>query len=319
MVSLSLWDDKSELAKDLREGDNIELTGASVRERQGENMLSIGKSGKLQKLPPKQAAVKGITKLNALQHSRGLVTVEGTVTDTPMPRQVVTEKGETVDLASFTLRDTTGSCRVTLWRDQAANALRLRAGVSVRIQGIRVRTGLSGEFELASIPLSRLEILEPVKERPAWEDIRHVIALEPGLSTWIKGVILEVLDDPKVSLLCESCGLELRFVEEGPRCENCGQVRSGSVALSTRLRLDDGTGVVDVKVLNADAGSFTLFDRNEIKNQMLKNQVSEIQLVREQSSNLIGKEVEVNGTAESSPDLHKLEFIAKRVVLASAP
>jgi hypothetical protein len=178
---------------------------------------------------------------------------------------------------------------------------------------------LSGEFELTSISLSRLEILEAVKERPAWEDIRHVIALEPGLSTWVKGVILEVLDDPKVSLLCESCGSEMRFAEDEPRCENCGQPRSGSFALSTRLRLDDGTGVVDVKLLHADAVSLTLLDRKEIENEMLKNHVPEIQLSREQVLNLTGKEVELQGTAESSPDHDKLEFIAKKMVLASAP
>jgi hypothetical protein len=178
---------------------------------------------------------------------------------------------------------------------------------------------LSGEFELSSIPLSRLEILEPVKERPAWEDIRHVIALEPGLSTWVKGVILDVLDDPKVSLLCGSCGSELKFAEDGPKCEKCGQPRSGSLALSTRLRLDDGTGVMDVKLTHADAASFTLLDGKEIENQMLKNHISEIQLSKEQRLNLIGKEVELNGTAESSPDHDKLEFIAKKVMLASTP
>jgi replication factor A1 len=317
MVSVSLWDDKSELAKELREGDIIELTGVSVRDRQGENMLSLGKSGRLEKASGKHVGVKGVTQLNALQQSRGLVTVEGTVADTPVSRQVVTERGETIDLASFTLRDTTRACRVTFWRDQAANALKLRAGVNVRIQGIRVRTGLSGDFELTSIPLSRLEILEAVKDRPAWEDIRHVIALEAGLSTWVKGVVLEVLDDLKVSLLCESCGSEMKFAEDKPWCENCGQARSGRFALSTRLRLDDGTGVVDARLLHAEADTITVFDRKAIENQMLQNHITEIELGKEQVLNLIGKEVEVKGIAETSPDHGKLEFIAKKVLLAN--
>jgi hypothetical protein len=320
IVSLSLWDDKSELAKELREGDSIELTGVSVRERQGENMLSLGKSGKLQKTSGRHLTLKGITELNALQQSKGLVTVEGTVADTPVSRQVLTEKGERIDLASFTLRDGTSSSRVTFWREQAANAMNLRAGVRVRIQGIRVRTGLSGGFELSAIPLSRLEILqEDAKDRPAWEDIRHVIALEPGLRTWVKGVVLEVVDDLKVSFLCESCGSELRFAEDELRCEKCTQSRSGRFVLSTHLRLDDGTGVIDAKLLCADAASLLLFDRKSIENQMLNSHISELQLSREQNLNLIGKEVELNGTAQPSPDHGKLEFIADRVVLANAP
>jgi ribosomal protein L37E len=193
--------------------------------------------------------------------------------------------------------------------------LKLRAGVNVRIQGIRVRTGLSGDFELTSIPLSRLEILEAIKDRPAWEDIRHVIALEAGLSTWVKGVVIEVLEDPKVSLLCETCGSEMKFEEDKPKCENCGQPRSSSFALSTRIRLDDGTGVIGVRLLHTEAD--TIFDRKAIENQMLQNHVTEIQLGREQGLNLIGKEVEVKGIAEASPDNGKLEFNAKKVLLAT--
>jgi replication factor A1 len=319
IVSLSLWDDKAELAKGLREGDNVELTGVSVRDRQGENMLSLGKSGRMQKVADKHLTVKGTTKLNALQQSKGLVTVKGTVAETPTPRQVVTERGEQIDLASFMLRDDTGTSRVTFWREQAANALKLRPGTNVKIQGIRVRTGLSGDFELTSIPLSRLEILEgDVKEKPAWEDIRHVIALEPGLNTWIKGVILEVLDDPKIGLACESCGSEMALSETELRCENCKQPRSGRFSLSTNLRLDDGTGVVDVRLICANAAGLTLFDRKDIETQMLKNHTPTIELSRERASILIGKEVELNGTAKPSSDQSKLEFVATRILLASA-
>ena len=319
IVSLSLWDDKAELVNELREGDTIELTGVSVRERQGENMLSLGKSGKLQKIPTSRVATKGVTKLNTLQQAKGLVAVEGTVADTPLPRQVVTEKGEKIDLASFTLRDDTSSCRVTFWREQAASALKLRTGIHLRLQGVRVRTGLTGEFELSAIPLSRIETLEEVKERPAWEDIRHVIALEPGSRTWVKGVILEVLDDQKIALLCESCGSELKFADGKPTCESCKQPRSGRFALSAHLRLDDGTGVIDVKLLGAEAATLQLFDKQELETQMVMNQKSEVQLGRERGLTLIGKEVELNGAARPSPDNNKLEFVADKIMLATTP
>ena len=319
IVSLSLWDDKAELASELREGDTLELTGVSVRDRQGESMLSLGKSGKLQKSADKQVTAKGPTKLNTLQQAKGLVIVEGVVADTPLPRQVVTEKGERIDLASFTLRDETGACRVTLWREQAANALKLRSGTRVKIQGIRVRTGLSGEFELSSIPLSKFETMEDVKDRPAWEDIRHVISLEPGLNTWVKGVILDVLDGPKVSLVCETCGSEMSIPEGQPTCDTCKQPRTGKVAVSTRLRLDDGTGVIDLVIPRADATTLPHFDTKALAEQMIKARTSKMQLSREQNLSMIGKEIEVNGTARAPADNGKLEFVADRVRLASNP
>jgi len=318
IVSLSLWDDKADIATNLREGDTVEITGASARERQGEIMLSLGRSGEIRKSVAKLASVKKITKLNALQ-SKGLVIVEGNVADTPVARQVVTERGENIDLVSLTLRDDTAACRVAFWRDQAAAAVKLRPGIRVRIQGIRVRTGLSGDFELSSIPLSRLEILEEKeKDRPAWEDIRHVITLEPELRTWVKGVILELLDDPKASFLCEACGSELKLAEGQLRCENCNLPRSGRLGLSTRLRLDDGTGVVVVKLMRADASKLSTFDREGIESQMLKSPASEFELSEEQRLNLTGKEVELHGTAKPSPEDGRLEFIADKVMPASS-
>jgi replication factor A1 len=314
MISLSLWDDKAEQAQELREGDTIELNGVAVRQRQGVPMLSLGKSGKMQKTDSK-VTVKGNTKLNTLQQAKGLITVEGTVADTPLARQVVTERGETIDLASFTLRDDTTACRATFWREQASQVMKLRTGARVRIQGMRVRTGLNGEFELSSIPLSRLQTLDQdAKDKPAWEDIRHVIALEPGLRTWVKGVILEVLDTPNISLLCETCGSELGFTGDQLTCEKCAQPRQGKLTLSTNLRLDDGTGVVDVRLSQTDVSNLPIFNRTEIE-QSIKNHSPQPTGL---SSVLVGKEVEVNGTAKASTSQGKMEFLAEKLILATS-
>lgn len=317
IVSLSLWDDKAEVAAGLNEGDTVEITGASVRERQGEPMLSLGRSGKLQASAAKLPSFRAVVKLRALHQSKGLVIVEGIVADTPVARQVVTERGENIDLVSLTLRDETAASRVTFWRDQAANAAKLRPGARVRIEGIRVRTGLNGDFELSSIPLSRLQLLEEKeKDRPAWEDIRHVISLEPGLKTWVKGVILDIIGDPKVSLVCESCGSELKFAEGGRRCGNCNVPRSGRIALSANLNLDDGTGVVVVKLTRADASKLSVLSSKMVEDEMVKNSVLEVGLSEEQRSNLTGKEVELHGSAQPAAEGGRMGFVADKVVSA---
>jgi replication factor A1 len=319
IITISLWDDKSDIASTLHEGDSIEITGASVRERQGDIMLSLGQFGKLQKTEVRMGSLKGVTKLKMLPQSKGLVIVEGAVADTPIARQVVTEKGENVDLVSLTLRDDTGASRVTFWRDQTAGALKLKPGLRVRMEGVRVRAGLSGDFELSSIPITRLEIMEErEKDKPAWEDIRHVIALEPGLKTWVKGVILETLDKPNVRFLCESCGSELEFGENQLRCEKCNMIRSGRLVLSAHLRVDDGTGVVSVMLLSADANSLSTLERAVIISQMLEKNVSVLQLGEEQRLSLNGKEIELHGTAKQSAKDGKLEFVADKVMLAGS-
>ena len=319
MVSLSLWDDKAQLARDLAEGDVIEVKGVSVRERMGEIMLSLGRSGALQKASGKSVGVRPATSLNALQQSKGLVIVEGSVSDQPLARQVVTEKGETINLSSFTLRDGSSSSRVTFWRDQAADALKLRAGVSVRIQGLKVRTGLTGDFELSSIPLSRIEVLnEIVKEKPAWEDIRHVIALEPGLSTWIKGIVLEIVEEPKLVALCEICGTPLRTSESEYACETCKQPRSGKFVFTGRVRIDDGTGLADVVFSDIDEQALPILKLSHLKDQMLKKHDCQVPLSKGQTSTLVGREIEVYGIAKQLAGNGKFELIAKKALLTNA-
>jgi hypothetical protein len=144
-----------------------------------------------------------------------------------------------------------------------------------------------------------------------------VIALQDGLKTWVKGVVLEIIETAKIALLCESCGSELKFKEDSKVCENCGQAGAGKLSLTARIRVDDGTGVIDVQLLHVDTPDL-LVDRKEIENQFLKSRASEIQLSREQSFKLIGKEIELNGTATRVAERDKLEFIAEKIVLATA-
>ena len=189
----------------------------------------------------------------------------------------------------------------------------------MRIQGLKVRTGLTGDFELSSIPLSRIEVLdEIVKERPAWEDIRHVIALEPELSTWVKGMVLEVIEAPKLVALCEICGSSLRASKNEYICESCKQPRSGKFVLTGRVRIDDGTGVADVVFSDLDEQALPILNLAEVKYQMVKNHECEMSLSKEQFSKVVGREIEVYGVAKKLAGNGKFELIAKKALMATA-
>ncbi len=315
IASLSLWDDKAELVNQLTEGECVDLRGVSVRERLGEISLSLGRSGELQRSTSKMG-VKQVTKLNSLQNVKGLLIVEGAVSDQPLTRQVVTVKGETVDLASFTLRDDSGSAKATFWRDQVAAVTKLRPGMRVRITAVRVRAGLAGELELSSIPGTKIEAVDqPANERPAWEDIRHVITLEPGLSTWVKGVILEVTGDTRLMALCETCNSQLKVSGKGFTCENCKSTKAGNVKFTGQFKIDDGTGVADVVVSDFDAPQFTSMNSTEALERFLKEGKSELMLDKSELANMIGKEIEAYGTAEPSEGQKKFQIKAKKLFL----
>lgn len=318
-VSLSLWDDKAELANSLVEGESIELRGASVRERLGEVSLNLGRSGELQRSTVKIQSPR-TSQLTSLQNAKGLLIVEGVVSDQPVARQVVTEKGETVNLASFTLRDETGSAKITFWRDQVESVTKLRKGLRVRITGARVRSGLTGEFELTSTPATKMGVSEqPATERPAWEDIRHVIALEPGLSTWVKGVILEVLEQPKLFIVCETCNSQLTLSNKSFSCPSCKSTKEGPIKFTGRFKIDDGTGVAEVVVSAFDPTQFAQIDTGTVRERMLGGNKTELVLDEESFAKTIGKEIEIYGTAETAGTQSKFQIKAKKIVFVGKP
>jgi ssDNA-binding replication factor A large subunit len=312
-ASLSLWDDKAELVNQLAEGDSISIRGISVRERMGEVRLSLGRSGDIQKSTSK-VAQPSVVKLNALETVKGLLTVEGVVSDEPLVRQVTTERGESVNVASFTLRDDVGSVKLTLWRDLATETTKLRPGSRVRMHGVRARSGLGGQLELSSISLTKIEHVEKAAaERPAWEDIRQVIALESGLTTWIKGLVLEAVDNPRLTATCETCESPLSVSEGSFACDQCKSVKSGRISLFAGFKVDDGTGVTEVMFERQDPRQFTLKDPEEFRQQMLKQGTSSLELEKESVSGLLGKELEIYGSAEKG-ESERLLFKAKRFV-----
>lgn len=314
-VSLSLWDDKAELVNKLVEGESVDLRGVSIRERLGEISLSVGRSGELQK-SARRIEAKQVTKLDSIKIAKGLLIVEGSISDQPSARQVVTDKGETVNLASFTLRDDSGSAKATFWRDQVATVTPLRPGTRVRITGLRVRAGLGGELELSSVPATKIQTLEqPTSERPAWEDIRHVIALEPGLTTWVKGIILEILGDPKLLALCETCDSPLTVLGTKFNCSKCKSAKAGKVGFTGRFKIDDGTGVGEITISGLEPTKFTSRKPADAVEQMLKEGDPQLVLEKGELGTMIGKEIEVYGTAEPTGTTAKFEVKAKKVVV----
>jgi len=319
IATLTLWDDKADEVNHLAEGDSIRANGISIRERLGELRLGLGRSGALQK-SNLEMVVPRVSKLNTLESAKGLLTVEGSVADQPLTRQVATQRGETVNVASFALRDDVGSAKVTLWRDQAGMAEKLRPGTRLKLTGLRVRPGLGGQLELSSIPLTKIEILDKTAgDRPAWEDIRQVIALQAGLVTWIKGSVLEVVDNPKLFATCETCGERLTVSNGTFVCDHCKSNKTGNISMTGRLRIDDGTGVIDVILVDQNPRQFTPIDAEEFRQRMMAEGIAVLELEREALSNIVGKEIEAYGTAEAEGEQTKLIFKAKRIVSVGIP
>jgi ssDNA-binding replication factor A large subunit len=89
----------------------------------------------------------------------GVVTVEGTISESPAVRSVTTLSGQSINVASFRIRDETGQVKASFWRDLAETVRDLPEGTRIRVEAAYVKEGLDGTPELSSGAVTQVKIL----------------------------------------------------------------------------------------------------------------------------------------------------------------
>jgi len=164
-VRLDLWDDKAEVASQVRPGDVLLLRNAYVRERRGELVLNIGKLGSIELNPEGlDVEVPQVTKaelkpLGEIKGPGGPFTVEVVIEAAPELREVVTSSGDVVSVASTQVSDGTGQMRLSAWRDLADQLISIPVGTKIRVHNVRAREGPWG-LELTTGVASFIEVVE---------------------------------------------------------------------------------------------------------------------------------------------------------------
>jgi len=170
-IRLNLWDDKASLSERTRVGDIVLTKGAYTRERFGSINLNIGRRGTLslnpelaeaEKLPPYEDVTAKIAEVK----EGGPFTVRGTVAEAPRIREVVTARGEKVEVASFELTDDTGKIRVSAWRRLADSVKDLTAGTQIEIKNAYAKKGFGAPLELTTRTFTSVEVLPKPEKSP---------------------------------------------------------------------------------------------------------------------------------------------------------
>ena len=105
-------------------------------------------------------------KVAEVEKEDGPITVEGTVVTTPITRNIVTSRGETIAVSSFELKDDTGKIRVSAWRTLVNIVKNLTPGTWIKMKNAYARKGFSDQIELTSRMLTSIEILSK-PEKPS--------------------------------------------------------------------------------------------------------------------------------------------------------
>jgi len=159
---LSLWDDDVKLLETIKEGDNVSVEGAYARESLGGLTLSLGSEGRIavteEAGTPFLGEEKVVTKISDLREGMAEVTVEGRIVEAPSIREVTTQRGEIVKVASFVIDDGTGEARVSLWRQLVGEAEKLSSGMTIRIENGYVRSSYNERWNITSGTFTKIRV-----------------------------------------------------------------------------------------------------------------------------------------------------------------
>ena len=318
LTRISLWDEHANQLGRVKESDILLIEEASAKERAGVISINVGKRASVTVNPQitdaEKPAPPKATRIKDLPQASGMVIVEGTLTETPILTEVLSEGGEKIEVASSRIRDETGEARVSFWRTLARRAVEIPSKMRVRLVGMRFRVGMGGEIELSSDPLTTLEIMAKTEDHllPT-EEVKRLVELRPGESGTIQAMILEVSEKSFMYATCSNCMSRVEFEDDEVACSSCGIVKDISPQLLLHLKIDDGTAFVDAAAESPNADSLLKENIDILWKKLREQKVSKVSLPIEVTGKLIGMRIEASGIMEYDTKAGKPKFLVNRL------
>jgi replication factor A1 len=147
-VTVVFWNEKAEeIESKVKRNAQIEIVNAKLKPSQnGEVEVHVDFSTYVNLSTPDKCLVK----IAGLTEDLGDVCVEGEVATLPVCREVRTQKGETVKVTGFELKDDSGSIRVNAWREHAEATAKLLTGEKIVLENVYAKMGYNGRLELST-------------------------------------------------------------------------------------------------------------------------------------------------------------------------
>jgi ssDNA-binding replication factor A large subunit len=151
-----VWNEKvDEIENKLSEGVELQIVNAKAKKSlNGGLEVHVDAGTFIEMLPPTERFFK----IAGLSEGSTKISVEGVVTTKPILRDVKTSKKEIVKLASFELRDETGSIWVSVWRDQTDSVKSLKVGDRIIMKNACVKKGFGNQLELSTRSTTSISI-----------------------------------------------------------------------------------------------------------------------------------------------------------------
>jgi len=323
---LTVWhDDVRRLSEQgIKRGSVLLLRNCYAKEFNGKPQLSLGFNGSFEANPKNEMfADLPEVKMNLVKVS-GLA--EG-LNDVSLIARLLRkfpatefEKGERKGkVMNFLVGDKTGTVRVTAWNELVAEAQKFGENDVVEIEGGYTKPGLKG-IELHLGWQSRLGKGKDSGEIPGAGQMlkekaerKKILELKQGdVNVLVEGKIVLVNQGMLYYNICPGCGGKLQRLEEGILCDKCGEVKEPGIRPVVSVRIDDGSGQIDVTAFGKEAEKIIGVDKDKLKKLVAENGREKL---LEELQGLSGKQITVVGKVRDNSFSGQTELTASLVEL----
>jgi replication factor A1 len=162
-TTIVLWNEKVDELATVNENDKLTIIGARIKTQlDGRIEIHVENTTQIKKEAgqgiPNATVGEAIRRIADLTEG-GPFTVEATIASNPTVKEVTTQRGEAVLVASLDLIDETGTIAASLWRKHAELARSWTTGTRIKMVGIYVKKGFSSPLELSSRTATSIQVV----------------------------------------------------------------------------------------------------------------------------------------------------------------
>jgi replication factor A1 len=158
-VHVVVWNEKvDELEKTLVVNARLEIANAKVKKALGEEGIEVHVDAAT--YAGLLAQDEELLTIVDLREGQSHVAIEGEVATKPILRDIRTAKGELLKLATFELRDETGSIWVSAWRKHADIARNLKLRDKIIIKDAYAKKGFGDQLEISTREHTSIAIVQ---------------------------------------------------------------------------------------------------------------------------------------------------------------
>jgi ssDNA-binding replication factor A large subunit len=258
----------------------------------------------------------GKLKVNEIKMSMRDIEVDGKVIVVYDIRNFKTEKREG-RVASFMIGDETGQIRIVVWDEGLIKKVEIgeiKEGVILKIKNTYCRDNngfkelhLNDRSEVVTNP-EGVSIEKVVNSAPVLEFSHKKIneLSEQDRNVTLRGTVVQLFD-PRFYEICDNCGKRALQENGSFKCKDHGEVNV-KFAVVLNLFFDDGTDTIRIACFRDAAAN--VLGKNEDELSSLRENPAEFEMIK---TDILGKQLEINGRINKNEMFNRLEFVANNV------